>query len=284
MSVSIGRGQGRGRDQGRMIHPGPRATARAVAARASLRPIVGVLPAGRTVMAAVGQLFAAQGCKGGVLWLDGAVCDPMRFVLPAPSADGIHAAWYSDTHAPDGPVAIGHATATVGWKDGAPFLHCHGTWGGTMGHLLPLDSVLAADAPVAGIGAPDAWFEALPDAETAFTLFTPRGGGTGTGLLARVLPGEDAVTAIETLAARHGITHARLHGVGSIDHIRFAEGHRMDCHATELRLDGATLAQGRATIPVEVVDIAGTIMRGTLERGTNPVGVTLELLIERTDS
>ncbi|WP_239985969.1 PCC domain-containing protein [Paracoccus sp. SY] len=268
----------------RMIHPGPRAAERAVAVPASLRRISGVLPAGRTVMTAVARLFADAGCKGGAVWLDGALCDPMRFVLPAPSTDGVHAAWYSDTHAPDGPVTIERATATVGWKDGAPFLHCHGTWGGTMGHLLPLDTVLAADARVTGIGAPDAWFEALPDAETAFTLFTPQGGGSGTGLLARIGPGEDVVTAIEALCARHGIADARLHGVGSIDHICFTDGSRMDCHATELRLDGATLAQGRATVPIEVVDIRGTIMRGTLERGGNPVGVTLELIVERTDT
>ncbi|MDQ1901377.1 DNA-binding protein [Paracoccus sp. WLY502] len=266
----------------RMIHPGPRAAERAAAVRAALRPIAGVLPAGQTVMAAVGDLFARHGCKGGLVWLDGVTCDPLRFVLPAPSTDGIHAAWYSATHAPDGPVTIRRATATVGWKDGAPFLHCHGTWAGTMGHLLPFDSVLAEDAPVHGLGAPDAWFEALSDAETAFTLFTPQGNGAGTGLLARIRPGEDVITAIETLAARHGIAKARLHGVGSIDHVRFADGRRLDCHATELRLDGATLAHGRATIPIEVVDIAGTIMRGTLERGANPVGVTLELLIERT--
>lgn len=267
----------------RMIHPGPRAADRAVAVRADLRPLSGVLRAGQTVMDAVGDLFAQAGCKGGVVWLDGAVCDPLRFVLPAPSTDGIHAAWYSDTHAPEGPVTIARATATVGWKDGAPFLHCHGTWAGTMGHLLPFDSILAADAPASGIGAPDAWFEALPDAETAFTLFTPQGGGNGPGLLARILPGEDVITAIETLAARHSITDARLHGVGSIDNIRFADGSRMDCHATELRLDGATLIQGRAHVPIEVVDIAGTIMRGALTCGENPVGVTLELLIERTN-
>lgn len=268
----------------RMIHPGPRAETRAVAARASLRSIAGVLPAGRTVMAAVARLFADADCKGGMVWLDGAACDPMRFVLPAASTDGIHAAWYSDTHAPDGPVTIDRATATVGWKDGAPFLHCHGIWGGTMGHLLPLDSMLAADARVTGLGAPDAWFEALPDAETGFTLFTPQGAGAGRSLLARILPGEDVVTAVEALCARHGIADARLHGVGSIDHIRFEDGRRMDCHATELRLDGAALTQGRATVSIDVVDIAGTIMHGTLQRGANPVGVTLELIIERTDT
>ena len=269
-----------------MIHPGPRAVERATAVRADLRPIFGVLPAGVTVMQAVGDLFAVAGCKGGVVRLDGVTCDPMRYVLPAPSTDGVHAAWYSGTHAPAGPVTIERATATVGWKEGAPFLHCHGTWAGTMGHLLPFDSVLAADAPVHGLGAPDAWFDALPDAETAFTLFTPAGGGGGRSLLARIRPGEDVITTIEALAARHGITDARLHGVGSIDHVRFADGCRLDCHATELRLDGAVLSHGRATIPIEVVDIKGTIMRGMLERGANSVGVTLELIVEteRTDT
>ncbi|WP_062563850.1 PCC domain-containing protein [Paracoccus aminovorans] len=267
----------------RMVHPGPRAAERATARRAQLRPLRGVLPKGATVMQAVGDLFAAHGCKGGVLDLAGVTCAPMRYVLPAPASDGLHAAWYSETHAPEGPVRIDSATATVGRKDGAPFLHCHGIWGGAMGHLLPFDSVIVADAEVAGLGAAETWFEALPDPETAFTLFTPAGGEDGRGLLARILPGEDVVTAVEALAGRHGIENARLHGVGSIDHIRFAEGHRMDCHATELRLAGAHLAAGRAHIPIEVVDIHGHIARGSLTRGGNPVGVTLELIIEPTE-
>ncbi len=269
----------------RMVHPGPRSPDRVAVRRATLRPMAGVLPKGMTVMQAVGDLFAAHGCKGGVLSLAGVVCDPMRFVLPAPSTDGIHAAWYSDTHAPDGPWVIHSATATVGIKDGAPFLHCHGVWGqpAQMGHLLPFDCVLAQDAQVTGLGAADAWFESLPDAETAFTLFTPQGGDNGPAILARILPGEDVITAIETLAARHTITHARLHAVGSIDHITFAQGHGVACHATELRFDGATLTDGRANIPIEVVDIHGTISCGTLTRGNNPVGVTLELIIEPTE-
>ena len=88
------------------------------------------------------------------------------------------------------------------------------------------------------------------------------------------------VTAIEALAAAHGITEARLHGLGSIDHVRFAQGGRMDCLATELRLHGAVLRAGRARVGIEVVDIAGRIKSGELKRGANPVGVTLELLIE----
>ena len=51
--------------------------------------------------------------------------------------------------------------------------------------------------------------------------------------------------------------------------------------------DGAALSErphrlraGRARVGIEVVDIAGRIKSGELKRGANPVGVTLELLIE----
>ena len=267
-----------------MLHPGPRADLRIQARRASLVPVSGTLPAGVSVMQAVGDLFTAHGCRGGVLRLDGVICDPIRYVLPALSTDGLHAAWYSDTHAPDGPWRIESATASVGQKDGAPFLHCHGIWTGggaqQMGHLLPFDSILAKDATVSGFGAADTWFESLPDQETAFTLFTPAGGDDGASLFVRILPGEDVVTAIETVAAAHGIVNADLHAVGSIDHIRFAEGHRVECLATELHFRGASLTQGQAHIPIEVVDIDGRIHRGTLTQGDNLVGVTLELIIE----
>lgn len=294
-----GPGLNRPEPSARMVHPGPRAAVRVQAVRTALRPLAGILPAGRTVMEAVAALMDRSGCRGGMLFLDRAVCEPFRYVLPALSTDGLHAAWYSDTIAPAGTVHVRRAIASLGQRDGAAFLHCHGTWAGAdgverMGHMLPLESVLAADAPVRGIGC-DAWFEALPDEETAFTLFQPQVGedrphavtpdgagrdGGARGILARLRPAEDAVTAIESLCAAQGIADARVHGLGSIDHIRFAQGRRVDCLATELRLDGAVVRSGRAHLPIEVVDIDGAIHTGTLTRGDNPVGVTMEILIE----
>ena len=274
-----------GREEtGRMVHPGPRAAERAVAVRARVEPVAGVLRAGETVLAGVARVFAAAGCRGGMVFLDGVSCAPLRYVLPALSTDGLHAAWYSDTHALEDALIL-RATASVGVRDGAAFLHGHGLWQAgrapvAMGHLLPFESVVAADAPVTGMGARDAGFVAQADPETAFTLFQPEGGGAGDSLLARIATGEDVVTSIEALAAAHGITEARLHGLGSIDHVRFAQGGRMDCLATELRLHGAVLRAGRARVGIEVVDIAGRIKSGELKRGANPVGVTLELLIE----
>lgn len=279
----------------RMIHPGPRGDQRVLARRARLIPVQGHLPQGATVLEGVSRIFADHGCKGGLIRLDGAVCDPLRYVLPALSTDGLHAAWYSDTQAPPGSWRIERATATVGQKDGLTFLHCHGIWrdgdARAMGHLLPMETRLARDVSVRGIGSAEAWFEALPDSETAFTLFTPQSANAGStpqtahagaSLLARLLPGEDVVTAIETLAARHQIRHARLHGVGSIDHLRFDDGRRVDCLATELHFNGAVLTDGIATIPIEVVDTAARIHHGRLARGNNAVGVTLELIIEHT--
>ena len=271
----------------RLVHPGPAAPDRRQAVRATLRPVAGTLPAGGTVMAGVGELFAAHGCRGGIVWLDGLVCDPFRYVLPALATDDLHGAFYSGTHAPDGPVRVGASTASVGWRDGAPFLHCHGTWTGAMGtamgHLLPLNSTLAEPCAVRGIGSPDAWFEAVADAETNFTLFAAAGGGSGPdGLIARLRPEEDVSDAVAGLCAAHGIEDARVHGLGSICDVRFADGRRVPCVATEARIDEGRVAAGEVTIAVSVVDVDGAIHRGELAPGANRVGVTFELLVEAT--
>lgn len=276
-------------EEDRMVHPGPRAPQRVQVARTRLAPVQGDLRAGETVLDGVARLFAAAGCPGGVAFLDGVMCQPLDYVLPALSTDGLHAAWYSDSLSLAGTACILRATASVGRHDGQPFLHCHGLWqeggdpddGGPtlMGHLLP-GSRVAQDCRISGIGTRDAWFDRRPDPETAFTLFQIEGGGDGPGLIARIAPGEDVASAIESLCATHGITDARVHGLGSIDHIRFAEGNRVDCLATELRFDGARVAGGRAVLPIDVVDIDGAVHAGTLTRGDNSVGVTLEILIE----
>jgi hypothetical protein len=150
-----------------------------------------------------------------------------------------------------------------------------------MGHLLPFDSVVAEDAEVAGLGAPDAWFEALPDAETNFTLFAAAGGGTGGGgLLVRLRPDEDVCRALVALASEHGIARARVHGLGSICEPRFADGRHVPCIATEVRIDEGEIAAGAARIDVSLVDVDGGVHEGRLAPGLNPVGVTFEIVLE----
>lgn len=264
----------------RLAHPGPRAPDRRQAVGATLLPVAGTLRAGRTMMEEVGHLFADAGCRGGMLDLDGVACEPMRFVLPAYARDAAHAAFYSETHAPAGRVEINAATASVGWRDGAPFLHCHGRFGSAMGHLLPSETRLAADAPVRGVGAPDAWFEAVPDAETNFTLFGAAGGGGTDGLLVRLRPDEDPAVALAALAAEHRIPRARVHGLGSIVEPRFADGRHVRCIATEVRIDAGRIDGGDVLLDVSLVDVEGAVHSGRLAPGLNPVGVTFELLVE----
>lgn len=271
--------------QRRLIHPGPRAADRRQGVGATLIAIDGTLAAGRTVMAEVADLFARHGCRGGILWLDGLVSDPFRYVLPALAKDDQHAAFYSEIHAPEGPVRVGASTASVGWRDGAPFLHCHGIWTDAectaMGHLLPIESIVATPCVVRGIGSPDAWFEAAADPETNFALFAAMGKGTGTdGLIARLRPDEDVCEGIAALCAQHQIGAARVHGLGSICNVSFVDGRTVPCVATEVRIDESHVTGGRVEVAVSVVDVDGGIHSGMLARGANPVGVTFELLVE----
>ncbi len=271
----------------RLVHPGPRAADRRQAARCDLRAIAGELHEGGVLMDEVGALFARGGCRGGILWLDGVICDPFRYVLPALAQDDTHAAYYSETHAPQGRVTLGACTASVGWREEAPFLHGHGRWTGAfgmaMGHVLPFDSRLATTVTVHGLGAPDAWFEAQPDTETNFTLFAPAGGGEGRSLIARLRPDEDVCEAVLALCSLHDIPRARVHGLGSICIPRFADGRVVDCVATEVRIDAGHVADGAAKIDVSLVDVEGGIHVGRLIAGQNPVGVTFEVLIERLE-
>ncbi|WP_279483655.1 PCC domain-containing protein [Aureimonas sp. SK2] len=270
-------------------HPGPVAPARVAAAPVRLRAIEGELRPGFTVLAEVARVFAEAGGASGVLTLQGGRCRPYRYVIPAWSTDGVHAAWYSDTfEAPDG-AEIEEAVAIVGLENGRPFLHCHGRWqaGAGMpeaGHMLPGECVVDEAIPFRGLVADGAAFERLPDLETAFSLFTPVADAAPErpdGLLLRLLPGEDVVTAVERACEAAGIGRARIHGIGSVDGVRFADGARVDCAATEIFFsNGRRVADGRVDLPAVVVDVDGAVGEGTFARDDNPVGVTFEIVVE----
>lgn len=275
----------------RLAHPGPPAEPRREAIATRLKSIAGELRPGALVMDEVARILREAGCQGGVLHLEGGRCDPFRYVLPALSTDGLHAAWYSGTIAPPGGAARLQATAIVGLRDGAPFLHCHGLWdtgedAPRMGHMLPLECRVAEPVAVCGFASPDAGFEAVADAETAFTLFSPRefagsrGPATGRrGLLLRLRPNEDVCTAVEAAAAQAGLRDGTVHGIGSINEIVFEDGAAVRCLATEIAIETGTLKAGSVRLDIAAVDIAGAVARGRLRPGDNPVGVTFELVI-----
>lgn len=272
-----------------IVHPGPVAEVRREVAPTQLVPIAGVLKPGETFIAGVARVFSEAGCHGGFLTVEGGACDPFRYVLPAFSPDQEHAAWYSDTFAPAAGGRFIKATAIVGERDGAPFLHCHGIWDTgegipRMGHVLPLDSIVSEPIKVRGYGSTDATFVSIPDPETNFTLFSVMGEGrSGSGVLLRIRPNEDVCTAVEETCSEHGIETAQVYGIGSIFEPSFEDGRRIPCLATEIAIENGRVEQvaggPKATIDTAVVDVEGKTYHGRLKRGDNPVGVTFELVI-----
>lgn len=270
-------------------HPGPVVEVRREVVRTVLKPVEGELQPGETFMDGIARVFAEAGCHCGYVTIEGGACDPFRYVLPALSPDEEHAAWYSETHAPEAGGRFVAATAMVGERDGAPFLHCHGIWDTgegkpRMGHVLPFDSVVSRPIWVKGHGSAVAAFSSIPDPETNFTLFSAKGDSlSGNGVLLRVRPNEDIVTAIEDACAEAGIESGSIHGIGSIYEPIFEDGRRVNCLATEIDIENGVLertAEGlRARLDVAIVDTDGVIYRGRLARGDNPVGVTFELVI-----
>jgi predicted DNA-binding protein with PD1-like motif len=276
-----------------IVHPGPAAPEGTCAVSGAPVPLRFTLEPGCTVEEATAKGFEASGCSGGIMRFTG-MCEPFRFVIPALSPDGLHVAWYSDTFSPAGPVTVERACAIVGEREGRPFIHCHGMWttaaGLRMGHLLAAESTVAEPIEAVGIGFRDATFRALPDAETNFTLFEPvrvareMAESGQRALLAKVRPNQEIGEAVEGLCSRHGIRSAVVHGIGSLNGIRFADGREVASHATEILIrDGRVEAlNGRPTARLEIdaVDLDGRIHSGELARGDNPVCITFELVIE----
>jgi fatty-acyl-CoA synthase len=273
----------------RIVHPGPVPEVRREVVTTPLMPIAGVLQAGETFMAGVARVFAEAGCRGGFLTVVGGACQPFRYVLPTLSPDQAHAAWYSETFVPADGGRFVKATAIVGERDGAAFLHCHGIWETgegqrRMGHVLPFDSIVSEAIPVRGYGSAEARFNSIPDPETNFTLFSAMGeSGSGNGIFLRIRPNEDVCTAVEKTCREHGIERAHVYGIGSIFEPSFEDGRQVPCLATEIDIETGRLEMAsdglRAIIDAAVVDVDGDIHHGRLKRGDNPVGVTFEVVI-----
>ncbi|WP_210485989.1 PCC domain-containing protein [Microvirga antarctica] len=252
------------------------------------------LDAGERVDHALARGFEAAGCIGGFVGFEGGTCAPFQYVIPAASPDDGHAAWYSAPLTPEGPVDLRQCGAIVGLRDGQLYGHCHGLWhtatGLCMGHMLTPLCVLTAPVMAAGFGFRNATFRSMPDEESGFTLFEPTGGsdrgGAPSALLLRIRPNEDLCQAIEAVCEAHGIESAEVHGIGSLNEVRFADGRQVSSYATEILIRHGRVGpegQGvRARIDIAVVDMSGRVAVGEIVRGDNPVCVTCELVLVPT--
>jgi predicted DNA-binding protein with PD1-like motif len=272
-----------------LAQPGPARPERWLATGGPLLHRAFDLALGCTLLDAVAGPLA--GMRGGVVQLTGGSFSPFCYVMPALSADPRFAAYYSETYRPAGETRLERASATFGERDGAPFLHVHGTWiepdgRRRAGHLLPAEVVVADSVRAEAWGTAEAAWRVEPDAETNFPLFTPASlSGSEAGcLLVKIQPNEEIHAAIEAAARAHRLTAARVRGIGSIVRPAFADGRVIPTDASEVLIrDGSVLAGpdgGRiAHLDIAVVDVAGAIHEGVLRRGANAACITFELCL-----
>ena len=285
----------------RLVQPGPALLPRVASLPGHARPLAFTLQPGLTLQEAVIRPLRDADIVSAAVELEGGALAPFAYVLPAPSPDATHAAWYSATHAPRGGARLERACALLGLRDGLPALHCHAVWteaedgARRAGHVLPERSIVAAPIAARAWGLSGLAFQAMTDAETNFTLFHPVARGpvalpppAAVRIAAlRIRPNEDVTKAIEAVCRRHGFARAVLRGgLGSLVGARFADGRAaVEDPATELLVAAGVVApdaagEPRGEIAVALVDMRGRLHEGRLARGLNPVCITFEAVLE----
>ncbi|MGH7210339.1 MAG: PCC domain-containing protein [Acetobacteraceae bacterium] len=276
----------------RLIQPGPAPPERVVARAGKVEAVDFALAPGQSLNAALTGPLVMAGFRSGAVVFEGAVLAPFRYYLPGPSADGAHAAWFAGPH--EAAFArVETANATFGWRDGAPYVHCHAVWiepDGTRrgGHIIPEDSEVRDAGAARAWALRDVRVGAAYDAESNFILFAPESGPEAAGLIVvRIRPNEDLCTAIEALCRARGITTAVIRGsLGSLVGARFTDGSDVADHATEVLIRRGVVREvggaPHAEIALIVADMRGRVHEGVPVRGENAVCITFELFLEPT--
>ncbi len=256
------------------------------------------LTPGLTLNAAISGPLLRAGIEAAQVELSGGAFGPLTYVIPAAACDPGHAAWYSSARKPEGTSRLDAANVTFGRREGGPFTHCHAFFTGPDGvrrggHVMPLDTVVAAPITARAYGAREVGVGVEFDPETDFTLFTPRAlSGVGPSrrrlAFARVRPNTDIVTAVEELCRRHGFAAGTVRGgVGSLVGACFADAPDVSDYATEVFVRSGVIRPGpdgepEAALDVALVGMSGCLAEGRLVRGENPVCITFEIAVEET--
>jgi predicted DNA-binding protein with PD1-like motif len=274
----------------RLVQPGPVHPERIESFEGRSQRLEFSLQPGLSLNDALTRPLVDAGMRSAALVFAGGALGPFSYVMPGPPTDDAHVAYFSAPRSPPGETVVEIANATFGWRDSAPFVHCHGAWieEGTHrrgGHMLPHETIIATATTVHAWALPDVAIEADPDPETNFTLFHPVQAAKATEgnrtIVARIRPNEDITSAIEAIAHRHHLSAAIVRGsLGSLIGARFAGGTGVTDHATEVLVRSGHLHEGTAVLDMLVVDMAGMVHEGRLVRGDTPVCITFELVLE----
>ncbi|MEH6728873.1 MAG: hypothetical protein V7703_22225, partial [Hyphomicrobiales bacterium] len=221
--------------------PGPVEKERHFVSLTDAVPVTITVEAGQSVLPGLAAELGRLGATSAYLYVQNAAVRRLEYVMPAPSPDEDHRAWWSETHTLAGAGRITEAGLVFGWRDDGPFIHCHGSWtdeSGILyaGHMLPDRCILDVPTIFTGWLFPDGRFEGQFDPETNFTLFHPNGGFPGSDAVAalvRLRPNVEIGQELAKICAILGWTKADIHGIGSLIGAAFANGDTLDSYATE---------------------------------------------------
>lgn len=294
-----------------VIHAGQRQSPRIVSVPTRCTEHLLELPEGADLFSALEQSLTDFAVPGIMAEFVSGDFGPIDYVHPAYGPDAEHPMSFTEAFSVDVPTRLRHASATIGVRDGSPFSHVHASWTGPDneargGHLLPGTLAGPAGLTIRLFALHDARLISDVDPETGFSAFAPIPAGScptesvrplgeavedsafPDAVVSRIRPGEILDEAVLAVCRTAGFDSAEVTAsLGSTTGAVFADGTAPWPAVEFTHLSGAvTGAQNttpQITLSGEVVDVAGEVSFGTLESGANPVAVTFELFVRRTD-
>jgi predicted DNA-binding protein with PD1-like motif len=272
-------------------------TTRSAAVHARLSP-------GARLIDGLDEILASTDATCAQVEITGGILDRISYCVPAECADGSVVCTFSETREARTPAQLLAGSVTVGFRNGARFMHCHAVWldaDGELrgGHLWP--ETVVGGVPVYAVVHPLPGITSINarDPETCMPVFTPHLDSDrstepelhrGTRVaMSRVRPGEDITAAVRRVCAEQGFRTAVVRaGVGSLVGACLRRGDgvfTVDGPATELATIAGRVRGDAADLELSaiVVDRHGEVQRGVLVPDRNPVAITFELLVFEDD-
>ncbi|WP_152346035.1 PCC domain-containing protein [Brevibacterium sp. CFH 10365] len=299
-----------------VVHAGPRHSSRIVSVPTRSSEHLVELSEGADLFAALEQCLTDFAVPGIMADFVSGQFGRIDYVHPAYGPDAEHPMSFTEAFIVDDPTQLRHASATIGFREGTPFCHIHGSWTGADGetkggHLLPGTSAGPAGLRIRLFALSDARLISEVDPETGFSAFAPAPARTIPSALAeraveppqsttsavptppppdavvsRVRPGEILDEAVLAVCRNAGFDSAEVTAsLGSTTGAVFVNGSAPWPAVEFTHLSGTVTGAQRASPQVilsgEVVDVAGEVNSGALANGANPVAVTFELFVRR---
>lgn len=259
------------------------------------------LPAGVRLVDAMAAELESLGATSGQVELFGGSLSRVSYCVPALCQDGTAVATFSPTHEAAVPARLITGSATVGFRDGQRFVHCHATWFDGRGdirggHLWPETTIGPGPVQAVVHAFDDVELVNDIDPETRMPVFTPHPHvrdrpdrpAAARAVISRLAPGVVVDAAVREIMREQGFERASIAGslgslVGAVLH-RGADALVVAGPATEVTLAGEfdlrEPAKAVRQISGMAVDRFGTVHAGQFVDEENIVAVTLELLVE----